>query len=324
MVMLSVIDPGPMTTVQDLGRVGAQRLGIPVSGAVDQPALIVANQLVENDPSAACLEATLRGPVLDAMGETCVAVTGAEAAPRLNGKPFPMWEAVRLRSGDRLSVGLAKRGVRLYVAVAGGIDVPLVLGSRSTYVAGRLGGFEGRPLRLGDSLSTGEPRAPLETVEGRRVRPDLVPAFSRDMTLRVILGPQDERFTRSGTETLLSETYKVTPEADRMGYRLFGPVIEQARGHDIISEGVAFGSIQVAGDRQPIILLADRQTTGGYAKIATVISVDLPLIAQARPGDRVRFRAVSLEEAHRLLRERAGRLVPFQLFTPIRDSPRPE
>jgi biotin-dependent carboxylase-like uncharacterized protein len=309
--MLSVVDPGLMTTVQDLGRVGAQRLGIPVSGAMDRPALILANRLVGNDPNAAGLEATLRGPVLEAMGETCVAVTGAEATPRLNGQPILMWEAVRLHAGDRLSIGLAKRGVRLYLAAAGGIDVRPVLGSRSTYVAGRLGGLEGRPLQSGDSLSTGVPRAPNQMVEGRRVRPDLLPNFSRDVTLRVILGPQDEDFTQSGLETFLNEVYTVTPEADRMGCRLRGPVIEHARGHDIISEGVAFGSVQVAGDGQPIILLADRQTTGGYAKIATVISVDLPLIAQARPGDRVRFQAVSLEDAHRLLREHAAGLASF-------------
>ena len=313
MAVFSVIEPGLLTTVQDRGRYGAQRLGIPVSGAMDQQSLILANLLAGNDPSAAGLEATLKGPELLVLQETCVAITGAEGAPRLNSRPIPMWTATHVFPGDRLLIGQATRGLRCYLSVTGGTEVPQVLGSRSTYLPGRLGGMEGRALQKGDLLAAGPSARPLETIEGQTIRPDLIPAFSREVTLSVVLGPQDHFFTPEGIATLLHEPYTVTPEADRMGYRLSGPLIRHSRGHDIISDGTAFGSIQVAGDQQPIILLADRQTTGGYPKIATVISVDLPLVAQARPGDRVRFLAVSLGEAHHLLRERAARLASFLL-----------
>lgn len=311
MATFSVIEPGLITTVQDLGRYGAQRLGIPVSGAMDQQSLILANLLVGNDPSAAGLEATLKGPELLVLQENCIALTGAEASPQLNDRPFPTWTATRVRPGDRLSIGQATRGLRLYLSVAGGIDVPQVLGSRSTYLPGRLGGLAGRALQKGDLLAAGSPTRPLDTIESQTVSPDLIPAFSREVTLRVILGPQDHLFTPEGIATFLNAPYRVTPQADRMGYRLSGPVIRHSRGHDIISDGTAFGSIQVAGDQQPIILLADRQTTGGYPKIATVISVDLPLVAQARPGARVRFQSVTLPEAHRLLRQKSAALANF-------------
>ena len=308
---LSVVEPGLLTTVQDLGRYGAQRLGIPVSGAMDQRSLILANLLVGNDPTAAGLEATLKGPELLALQESCIAVTGAEASPRLNGRPFPMWAATRVRPGDRLSIGQATRGLRCYLSVAGGIEVPQVLGSRSTYLPGRLGGMEGRALQAGDLLPAGSQPRPLETIEGRTIRPELIPAFSREVTLRVILGPQDQLFTPEGIAMFLNEPYTVTPQADRMGYRLSGPAIRHSSGHDIISDGTALGSVQVAGDQQPIILLADRQTTGGYPKIATVISVDCPLVAQARPGAQIRFQSVTLSEAHRLLRQKVAALANF-------------
>lgn len=305
MATLLVNEPGPLTTVQDLGRVGTQRLGIPASGAMDRPAMILANRLVGNAPSAACLEATFQGPDLQIIEETCLVVTGGDASPRLNGHPFPMWTAVHVRPGDRVLVGPARRGCRLYVAVAGGIDVPMVLGSRSTYVAGQLGGLEGRPLRQGDLLTAGPLCLPFETLAGRRVKSQ---QFSDERTLRVILGPQEDHFTSEGLRAFFSQPYRVTPNTDRMGCRLSGPRIQHARGHDVISDGTAWGSIQVAGDGQPIILLADRPTTGGYPKIATVISVDLPSVAQARPGEHVRFQAVGLEEAQRLLREQEAEL----------------
>ena len=214
-------------------------------------------------------------------------------------------ESGQLKPGDRLSIGQATRGLRCYLSVAGGIEVPQVLGSRSTYLPGRLGGMEGRALQAGDLLPAGSQPRPLETIEGRTIRPELIPAFSREVTLRVILGPQDQLFTPEGIAMFLNEPYTVTPQADRMGYRLSGPAIRHSSGHDIISDGTALGSVQVAGDQQPIILLADRQTTGGYPKIATVLAVDCPLAAQARPGAWIRFQSVALSEAHRLLRESA-------------------
>jgi len=223
----------------------------------------------------------------------------------------PMWTATRVRPGDRLSIGQAFRGLRCYLSVAGGIEVPQVLGSRSTYLPGHLGGVGGRALQKGDLLAAGSPARPLDAIEGHAVRPEAIPTFSNEVTLRVILGPQDQSFTREGIATFLNEPYTVTPQADRMGCRLSGPAIRHSGGHDIISDGTAFGSIQVAGDQQPIILLADRQTTGGYPKIATVISVDLPLVAQARPGARIRFQSVTLAEAHRLLRQKSAALANF-------------
>jgi biotin-dependent carboxylase-like uncharacterized protein len=309
------IDPGLLTTVQDLGRFGAQRLGIPISGAMDRPSLILANRLVGNDPGAAGLEASLRGPDLHVIEETCVAITGATAMPRLNGRPLPMWTAIRVRRGDRLSMGAAERGCRLYLGVAGGIDVPIVLGSRSTYLSGRLGGLEGRALKKGDLLFTGSPRLPLEIFAGQRVDPPKA-VVSGEITLRVVLGPQDDSFTPAGLQTFLNAPYQVTRIADRMGYRLSGPRIEHARGHDIISDATQPGSIQVAGDGQPIILLADRPTTGGYPKIATVLTVDCPLVAQARPGAWIRFQSVTVLEAHRLLRESASALANSIVKTP--------
>jgi biotin-dependent carboxylase-like uncharacterized protein len=306
MPTLLVVDPGPMTTIQDLGRVGAQRLGIPPSGAMDRPSMVLANRLVGNDPNAACLEATVRGPELQMIKETCVAVTGGQASPRLNSHPMPMWTAVCVAPGDRIVVGTAVKGCRLYLSVAGGINVPIVLGSRSTYVRGRLGGLEGRSLRHGDLIAAGPSHLPLEKLAGQSVTSQAAP-FG-EMTLRVILGPQDHAFTPEGLRSFFSEPYRITPHSDRMGCRLTGPFIQHARGHDIISDGTAWGSIQVAGDGQPIILLADRPTTGGYPKIATVISVDLSSVAQARPGEHVRFQAVGLEEAQRLLREQEAEL----------------
>jgi biotin-dependent carboxylase-like uncharacterized protein len=197
-------------------------------------------------------------------------------------------------------------GCRAYLAVAGGIDVPPALGSRATYLRGRLGGLGGRALQKGDALPVGAPAAGAAGVEGRTVPPARRPAYPTEVECRVILGPQAERFTADGVAAFLGEPYEVTPHADRMGYRLKGPPIGHAAGHDIISDGIPLGGIQVPGEGQPIVLLVDRQTTGGYTKIATVISADIGRIGQTRPGNRVRFTAVDLPQAHAALRETAA------------------
>jgi len=296
--VFEAVQPGSLTTVQDKGRFGYQQYGVPVSGAMDGYALMVANLLVGNDEGDACLEITVLGPRLRILVDTLVAATGADLSPALNNNPLPMWEAVKVYSGDTISFGHPKRGCRSYLSVAGGIDVPEVMGSRSTYVKSCLGGLEGRPLRSGDRLRSGETCV---EISARKLPSQYIPEYQSENELRVILGPQDDYFTERGIQTFLHSEYRVSVQADRMGYRLEGLPIEHKAGADIISDGVPFGAVQVPGDGLPIILLADRQTTGGYVKIATVSSIDLCKLAQAKPGDGVRFLQVTKEEACQLL-----------------------
>ena len=297
---LIVQDAGPLTTVQDLGRFGHLRVGIPTSGPMDLDAFVLANRLVGNPDSAAGLECTLMGPRLEFTDERLVAVTGADMTPTLNGGAVEAWQGLRVKAGDVLRLGAAKSGVRAYVAVAGGLETPRVLGSRSTYVRGRLGGVEGRALRKSDRL----PLGPAPAARPRRLRPDRIPAYPADALLAVVLGPQDDRFTPAGIAAFLEGPYEMLPQSDRMGARLKGPFIEHTRGHDVISDGVPMGGIQVIGEGQPIVLLADRQSAGGYTKIGTVCSFDLARVAQVKPGGRLRFRRVTVTEAHAMLRDR--------------------
>jgi biotin-dependent carboxylase-like uncharacterized protein len=302
---LFVVEPGLLTTVQDLGRVGYQRVGVPPSGPMDRAAFMVANRLVGNPAGAAALECTIKGPRLEVRQAATIGVAGAPMGFTINGQEAPSWTALRVRPGDVLAFQMASAGCRAYLAVAGGIDVPLALGSRATYLRGRLGGLGGRALQKGDALPVGK-ASPEAVREDRRVPPALRPAYPAERECRVILGPQDDRFTSEGIRAFLEGPYDVTPQADRMGYRLKGPEITHARGHDIVSDGIPLGGIQVPGEGQPIVLLVDRQTTGGYTKIATVISVDVGAIGQTRPGHRIRFRRVTLEEAHAALAAEAA------------------
>ena len=297
--MIRILDAGPQTTVQDLGRTGQMRYGIPPSGPVDRFAFVVANRLVGNPDGAAALECTLIGPRLEVDAPGAMAVTGADMPVTVNGADAPRWATIALNAGDVVKLGPARVGVRSYVAVSGGLDVPLVLGSRSTYVRGRMGGLDGRALRKGDALRT----LPSGPARSRCVESRAVSDYRSTQPIRVVLGPQDDRFTDAGIRALLDSPYEVLPQSDRMGARLSGPRIEHARGHDIISDGIALGSVQVPGDGQPIVLLVDRQSTGGYTKLATVCSCDIGRIGQARPGQSLRFQAVGVAEAHRLLRE---------------------
>jgi antagonist of KipI len=271
---------------------------------VDRVAFVLANRLVGNPDGAAALECTLIGPRFEAEADCAVAVTGADMPVSVNGMEAPRWATLALRAGDVVKLGPARAGVRGYVALAGGLDVPLVMGSRATYLRGRLGGLHGRALRKDDrlrALAAPMPRA-------RRVDPRAIPDYGGEPTLRVVLGPQADRFTREGIGALLGSSYEMLPQSDRMGARLRGPRIAHTRGHDIISDGIALGSIQVPGDGQPIVLLVDRQSTGGYTKVATVCSFDIGRIGQVKPGQSVRFRAVTVDEAHRLLRDRNASL----------------
>jgi len=266
---------------------------------MDPEAFLLANRLVGNPDGAAALECTLIGPRLEFTDDRLVAVTGADMAPSLNGGPAAAWAAFPVRAGDVLRLGPARAGVRAYIAVSGGIDTPPRLGSRSTYVRGRLGGIEGRALRKGDCLPLG---VGVAGPARARVRADRVPAYGGEREIRVVLGPQDDRFTAAGIETFLGAAYEMLPASDRMGARFRGPRVEHIRGHDILSDGVPLGAIQVVGDGQPIVLLADRQSTGGYTKIATVGSFDIGRLGQVKPGQRVRFVRVSVEEAYALRR----------------------
>ncbi len=307
MKAIEVIDGGMLTTIQDLGRYGYQRYGVPTSGALDLFALRAANRLVGNDDDAAGLEVTLLGPRLRFVVPATIALTGADLAARLDGQALPRWQTVLVAAGAVLSFGEPGDGMRAYLAVAGGIDVPVVLGSRSTYTRSKLGGVEGRPLKGGDVLEVCGDRPVL--LGGILRLPEASrPDYGHEHALRVVLGPQDDRFSARGIETFLSSTYTVTPQSDRMGYRLTGAAIEHLGGPDIVSDGTPFGAVQVAGDGVPIVLLADRGTAGGYTKIATVIGPDLPRLAQATPGDAVTFARIDLDAAYAAVREQERRL----------------
>jgi biotin-dependent carboxylase-like uncharacterized protein len=300
-----VISPGSFTSVQDRGRYSFIDRGVPPSGALDLFAFTIANLLVGNPAGAAALEITMLGPSLEALGEADVALTGADMAMTVNQEPAPMWQTLRVKKGDVIRIRQAKSGCRSYLAVTGGLDVPVVMGSRSTCVKAKIGGVEGRVLRKEDVLGR-LPGGPLS--KPRRLPADFIPTFSPDVVLRAVAGPQDEAFA-SGLETFFGSVYEVSPEADRMGYRLQGPPLHHDEGfpQSIISEPTMPGNVQLPADGQPIILLVE-QTTGGYTKIATVISTDLPKLAQAVPGNRVRFQRVTLDEAHGVYREQASLL----------------
>ena len=299
---IEVTDAGLFTTVQDLGRYRYQRYGVPVSGVMDPFALRAANILVGNQEGDAGLEITMLGPRLEFLADTVIAVTGADLGPRLDDQPQAMWQAITIHSGGTLSFAGIRDGARAYLAIAGGINVPLVLGSRSTYTRSQLGGVEGRALKPGDRLPISENR-PFPSPAGRSLPREQVPAYGHSSTLRVVMGPQDDAFTQQGLDTFLSSTFTVTPQSDRVGYRVEGPRIRHKAGADIVSDGVPLGAVQVTGDGMPIVLMADRGTTGGYTKIAAVITADIAGVAQALPGDTLSFRSVTVQEAHQALRQ---------------------
>jgi antagonist of KipI len=293
---------GLLTTVQDRGRYGYQRYGMPVSGAMDTFSLELANLLVGNDPGAACLETTVYGPEMLFTGDTTIAVTGADMGLTVNEKSTALNTAISVRQGDRLGFRGLNYGSRSYIAFAGGIEVAAVMGSRSTYLRAATGGHEGRALKPGDELPLGVANNKKKVM---KIPEGLIPEYRHSQTIRITTGPEAHFFHISGLRNFLTTEYKVTAQSDRMGYRLSGePVIRREGRGDIISAGISQGTIQVPGDGQPIILMADRQTSGGYARIACVISVDLTLVAQMIPGDTVRFKEISLEKAQELLKER--------------------
>lgn len=321
-----ILTPGLLTTVQDYGRIGYQKYGFSVSGVMDRASYAYANALVGNPVGAAVLECTMLGPSFKAQADMVIAVTGADMQPTKNGQPMPMNEAVKVKCGDEIALGMAQTGCRAYIAAAGGVDVPPVMGSRATHMKCRIGGYQGRKLAAGDVLPVGSARTDdslADTVYGahggsagrqlsessrakaantegqknskllselREASLAAVRAGAQEIVpLRVILGPQKEYFTAQGEQTFFSEVYHLTENCDRMGYKLDGASVVSVAGVDIVSDGIAFGAVQIPPNGKPIIMLADRQTTGGYAKIGTIAGEDIPKLVQLKPGAAVRF-----------------------------------
>lgn len=295
---IRVLKPGMLTTVQDLGRAGYQSQGFSVAGVMDVRSFKIANLLLDNPENEAVLEFTLIGPTLEFTSDTIIAITGGDFQPTVNDEPVPMYTALYMHKGDILKFKSARTGSRGYIAFSSYLDIPVVMGSRCTNMKSQLGGFKGRKLMADDFIRFRIKRRYLPYFLSRKLTPE---DFDQDETIiRVVMGPQDDMISKQGIDTFLNSEYTVTSDFDRMGCRLEGPFIAPKTTSDIISDGIAFGSIQVPSHGKPIILLSDRQTTGGYAKIATVVSVDIPKIVQRKTDHKIRFKAVTVEEAQKL------------------------
>lgn len=300
MEFIKVLKPGLLTTIQDLGRLAYQKYGIPTSGAMDPLSLRIANILVGNKEDAGAIEVTLIGPKLKFIESGVIAITGANLSPTINNKPIPLWSTIKVDKNDILKFGESINGCRSYIAVNGGIDVPEIMGSKSTFIRGGYGGLKGRRIQKGDVVVREAKNNKPEVLCHRKLSPKVTPNFEKNKRVRVILGPQVDSFTKEAINNLLSGSYTIMKDSDRMGYRLEGPSLEHVSGADIISDYITAGSIQVPGNKQPIILMADCQVTGGYTKIGTVIGVDIPLIAQKKPGEQISFEKIEINEAQSL------------------------
>jgi biotin-dependent carboxylase-like uncharacterized protein len=324
---LRVLAPGLMTTLQDLGRPGYQHLGVQVSGALDHVSLRAANLLVGNTAGIGALEIAYQGPTLRVEADSVrISIAGGRAAIDIlpidsegtDGRRLAPYESVRLLRGEVLRIGALAGSAVAYLAVQGGFDIAPVLGSQSTLIRAAIGGFEGRALRAGDVL-------PLKQGAAVERNEMVLPPIDLGLRgrVRVVLGPQDDHFTRAGLRTLLGNAYTVSQASDRMGMRLEGPLLEHSsKGYNIVSDGTAHGSIQVPGNGLPIVLLADRQTTGGYPKVATVISADVPALGRLTPGARIAFEAVDIETAEAAARQLAADIAAMVArLAPVRREP---
>lgn len=307
MGQIKIIKPGLLTTVQDLGRYGYQQYGVTVSGVMDNISARLANILVGNDEGEGLLEITMLGPEIEFLEAMVIAITGGDLFPILNNNAVAMGKSLLVKKGDKLAFKGIKNGCRSYIAFSGGIEVPIIMGSKSTFTRGNIGGYEGRALKAGDTLPIGNHKVSLSSLVGNEIYENLY-EYKNNIELRILLGPQEHAFTEKGLQTFLTNEYSVTNECDRMGYRLQGEKIEHEDGGDIISDGIAMGAIQVPSHGNPIIMMADRQTTGGYTKIGNIITVDLPKVAQAKAGDKIAFKEVTIEEAHHWLKELEGKI----------------
>ena len=306
---IRVLKPGMLTTIQDLGRTGYQSQGFGVAGVMDVRSFKIANLLLDNPENEAVIEFSLIGPTIEFTSETIISITGGNFSPKINKKPVKMYTAIYMNKGDILEFGSALTGCRGYVAFSSALNIPIAMGSRSTSTKYAVGGFNGRQLEEDDYILFRQKRRYLPYFLSRSL--NINEFDTSEATLRVVLGPQKGHFTKEGIDTFLSETYTITSEFDRMGYRLDGPFIASKGKTDIISDGLVFGSIQVPNGK-PLVLLADRQTSGGYAKIATVASVDLPKFVQLKQDERVRFTAISVEEARQLLLDEENEMNEFR------------
>ena len=312
---VKIIKPGLLTTIQDLGRHGHQKEGVIVSGAMDTFSLRAANMLVGNPENEACLEATLLGPTLYFEKEQVIAITGAEMSPSISGERLKMWRPVLVRAGSTLEFNQAIVGCRTYLSVAGGFDLPKVLGSRSTYLRACFGGFKGRALQSGDIIpcrgikkgSSAMVTALQQSAIGHwfsqanwAIDPQQHSLHHECVTIRALQGLEYDMFSDNSKEFFWSDKYQVSANSDRMGYRLLGSPLSITEPKELLSSAVTFGTVQVPPQGGPIILMADHQTTGGYPRIAQVISADLPKLAQVQPGKSIRFEEISLKEAHEL------------------------
>lgn len=325
---IEVIRPGALSTLQDLGRIGYQRYGVSVGGAMDEWSHRIANRLVGNAESEATLELTLVGPSLKFTRPTLIAITGADLSPSIGGQAIPKSVPVLVGGGAQLDFGRRISGVRSYLAVRGGYDVPCVMGSKTTSLRGAFGGFEGRALRKGDvlPLGTGDEgatprRSPILrdgqepfSAMGSGIQMAGAGNDQEVIHLRVMPGRHWDRFNAEAREGFLKEEFRLSPQSDRMGFRLHGPKLLSAESGELLSEAVCFGAIQVPPSGDPIILMADRQTTGGYPMIAAVASVDLPALAQLMPQRAVRFTLITLAEAQSLDLERERSLAEMPRF----------
>ncbi|WP_153732129.1 5-oxoprolinase subunit C family protein [Sporosarcina obsidiansis] len=308
---INVLNPGLLATLQDIGRHGSQKYGVIVSGAMDSYSLRIANILVGNPQDEGAVEISLFGTTLQFNEDTVVAITGGDLQATIDGFIAPTWRPIIIKKGSVLKFGFALEGCRAYVSIAGGFDTPRIMGSKSTYITAGIGGIEGRPLQQGDTLTCGELTEMNKKLYEKLARSEstsdwLVPYHSLIslkslQTIRMIEGTEFERFDDSSIEAFLNTPYIVTPHSNRMGSRLEGPSILLKEKFELLSEGVTFGTVQIPPSGKPIILMADRQTTGGYPKIGQVITADLGSLSQLKPGGKLRFEVVSHSEAERLL-----------------------
>ncbi len=304
---VKVLHPGLLTTIQDLGRYGSQKYGVIVSGAMDSYSLRIANLLVGNDEGEGALEITLFGTTLQFERDLLIAITGGDLLTTIDGEVAPTWRPILMRKGSVLQFKSAIKGCRAYVAFAGGIAIPKVMESKSTYLRAGIGGFQGRALQKGDTLECGEisnlGQSFVQQLEQMKshftwaVNYNALINLQPTQTIRILKGTEYDRFDEKSQQTLVSEPYTITTQADRMGYRLEGPVLSLAEPFELLSESVTYGTIQVPPNGQPIILMADRQTTGGYPKISQIISADLSSLAQLQPTSTIHFKGLSHEEA---------------------------
>lgn len=312
---IQIIQPGLFASVQDLGRYGAQKYGISVSGAMDTLALRIANILVGNPENEATIEVTMYGAKFSFKNDHLIAITGGFLHPVIDGNSAPMWRPILVRKGETLSFQALQSGCRAYIAFAGGLNIPKVMGSKSTYQKAKIGGYQGRALQKGDVITCGEISNTMAKTFMNYLKKTNRPfewsvqyyhfyQFKKSQLIRVLKGSEYDRFTEKSKRTFVNETFTLTPKSDRLGQHFEGKKLQLKEQFELLSEGVTYGTIQVPASGKPIILMADRQTTGGYPKIAQVITVDLPKLAQLQPGNTVQFQFVSMSEAQQLLFER--------------------